>query len=180
MTSRQDDARLTALVLPGEAPSLEGLATALREDLLEALQFMRLKVQTGGELTGTALVTFDDVPGLPMEALEGAADALEECPVVVGPCADDSVYLLGVNEDVSSVYRGRLIEAAQKSLDELAGALEEAGLEAVTMPPWFRVRSAKDLTFAGALARLSSLSEDGDMGFLADRLKLWLSRRTEE
>lgn len=180
MASTDDNVRPTALVLPGQAPPLEGLAAALREDLLEALQFLRLRVQPGGDMEGPAIVTFDDVPGLPLDAVEGAADALEEHPVVVGPCADESVYLVGIGQGVPREYRAGLIEAAGKSLAALAGALESAGLPAITMPPWFRVRSPKDLSFARTLARLSSLSDDGDMDFLADRLKLWLSRRTDE
>ncbi len=191
MPSAHDDApRPQALILPGDAwrpEDRDGAGDAVREDLMEVLQFLRLRTGAAqgpedaaklAETDAPTLVTFDDVPALPMAAVEGAIEGLEEAPVVIGPCADGTVYLLGLGEGLPADVSRDLIAAASRSLEELVGALEAAGLEGVALPPWFRLRSGKDLSFARSLARLSNLSDEGDLDFLADRLKLWLSQGT--
>lgn len=187
---RDKDLRPLALVIaaeawmPGDDPELR---SSVRDDLVEVIQFLRMKLETSpsdanvaqiiGAHDAPCVVTFDDVPGLPMEALEGAVSELEGADVVVGPCADGSVYLLGFNEDIPGELAQELTGGAIESLPALVDVIEKNELEPVALPPWFRLRSAKDLSFAQALTRLSLQSEDGDMDFLADRLKNWFSQK---
>lgn len=192
MAKRKDKGpRPLALVLHAEAHGGDAaLIRAVREDLGEILQFGRIRVENLDEgksaadaaaiiagHRGPALATFGDVPGLPIEAVEGAIVELEASDIVIGPCADGSVYLLGLADGMPAEAAEVLIAAGMESLDELTKVVLEHGLEPATLPPWFRLRSAKDLSFAGCLARLSLQSEDGDTDFLADRFKNWLTER---
>lgn len=166
------------------------LATALRDDLTELLQFIRLRVvshESVDELAkaaavhdGPCLLTFSDVPGLPADCVEGAIEMLEDVDVVLGPCADGSVYLIAA-EGLDEAGINALIDAAL-SPDGLARCiplLEQAGLETATMPPWFRISGEKDVSFADSLARLSLMSEQGENDFIADRLRVWLEKRDQ-
>lgn len=165
------------------------LDAALRDDLHELLQFLRMRIESpagtaalakaAASHRGPVLLAFSDVAGLPADCVEGALELLEELDVVVGPCPDGSVYLLGLAEGLEQPLIERLIEAALQTegLSACAGLLEESGLEAGALPPWFRLGSEKELSFAHSLMRLSLLSEEGESDFIADRLRIWFEKR---
>ena len=160
------------------------LATALREDLHELLQFLKMRVVTNdsvdalaklaAEHDGPCVITFSDITGMPADCIEGALGMLEAVDVAVGPCADGSVYLISAEGLDQPVFKA-LIEAAlaPDGLERCILLLDKIGLESAAMPPWFRIAGDKDLAFASNLARLSSMSEDGDTDFIADRLRIW-------
>lgn len=168
------------------------LAAALREDLTELLQFVRLRVMPSPNAESAArsavandapaLVCFTDVPGLPPDCIDGAIEMLEDLDVVIGPGADGSVYLLGIAVEMDLEVVTSLIKSAATTngLAACIALCEQGKLVAGALPPWFRVGNEKDLSFAENLARLSLLGEDGDMDFFADRLRLWFENRSEE
>jgi hypothetical protein len=166
------------------------LGTALREDLVEVLQLLRLRAHNADTPAAIAkvvsthiapsLVAFSDVPGLPPDCAEGALELIDEADVVVGPCADGSVYLLGFVEGLDPVAIQSLIEAALQNdgLARCTELLEKSDLNVATLPPWFRAASDKDLSFAESLMRLSLMGEETELDFVADRLRLWFEKRS--
>ncbi|MCB9933275.1 MAG: DUF2064 domain-containing protein [Planctomycetes bacterium] len=166
-----------------------GLAAALREDLQELLQFLHMRVETGVDPAvlarsaaghrGPVLVAFSDVAALPADCVDGALELLEDLDVVVGPCPDGSVYLLGLAEGLEQPVSAGLIGAALEpgGLASCVELLERSGLESAALPPWFRLGNDKELSFAESLMRLSLLSEEGENDFIADRLRIWFEKR---
>lgn len=166
------------------------LATALREDLTEVLQLLRLRLDRSDNPAAIAkavaahdapsLIAFSDVPGLPPDCAEGALELAEEADVVVGPCADGSVYLLAFGEGLEAAVIQPLIEAALASdgLAQCTALLNESEVSVATLPPWFRAANDKDLSFAESLMRLSLMGEESEMDFMADRLRLWFEKRS--
>ena len=47
-----------------------------------------------------------DTPDLPLEAMQQAADALNDVPVVIGPSADGGYYLIGIRGEVPDIFAG--------------------------------------------------------------------------
>ncbi|MCC7509057.1 MAG: DUF2064 domain-containing protein [Planctomycetes bacterium] len=195
-TSRDSGPRPAALIVAREPwlPPEGGqeLATALREDVGELLGSLRLRIEPAPNATAADIVrifqrekrplllAFSDVPALPALSVEGALEELVENAVVVGPCADGAVYLLGMAPGLDDDIVGQLAEAACGPAHDALGAVTDAvdveDLPVVLLPPWTRIGSDKDLSFAENLARLSLMSEDGEEDFLADRLRLWFER----
>ncbi|MBZ0137921.1 MAG: hypothetical protein K8I27_16315 [Planctomycetes bacterium] len=192
MPDKHETPRPQAVVVirPPWAPEGDGaIAQALREDLLEVLQLLRLRIheprdpaaglKSIADNKGPSLVTFTDVPALPPDCVDGALEDLDEFDVVVGPCPDDSVYLLAFNHGVEAPMIEAIIKAAldPECLPEIANLLEQSELEVAVLPPWFRIGNSNQLSFAESLARLSLMSEDGDEQFTADRLRIWFENR---
>lgn len=178
------------MIRPPWAPEGDGaIAQALREDLLEVMQLVQLKVheprdpahalKAFTDNAGPSLITFTDVPAMPPDVVDGSLEDLEEFDVAVGPTPDNSVYLLALNPNMEPALVQSLIAAALKpaGLAEITELLEESELEVALLPPWFRVGNSNQLSFAQSLARLSLLSEDGEEGFVADRLRIWFENR---
>jgi glycosyltransferase A (GT-A) superfamily protein (DUF2064 family) len=165
------------------------LDTALREDLLEVLQLLRLRAHSADTPAAIAkvvsthvapsLVAFSDVPGLPPDCAEGALELTDDADVVVGPCADGSIYLLAFAEELDPATIQQLIEAALQpdGLARCVALLDDSELSVATLPPWFRAANPKDLSFAESLMRLSLMGEESETDFMADRLRLWLEKR---
>ena len=192
MADKRDTPRPQAVVVirPPWAPEGDGaIAQALREDLLEVMQLLHLKVheprdpaaglKSIADNKGPSIVSFTDVPALPPDCVDGALEDLEEFDVVIGPTPDDSVYLLAFNPGIDAALAESLLREAlnPESLPAIAGLLEESGLEVAVLPPWFRIGNSNQLSFAESLARLSLMSEDGDEAFVADRLRIWFEKR---
>jgi hypothetical protein len=172
------------------------LATAVREDLVELLGALRLRVehpaaaqpvavsQTLSQSDRPVVLAFTDVPALPTLSVEGALEDLDENALVVGPCADGSVYLLAVAPGIEPEPLGALAEAVcglpGEMLASITDIADEFELPAAMLPPWFRMGGNKDLSFAESVARLSLMSEEGEDDFLADRLRLWFERYAQE
>jgi glycosyltransferase A (GT-A) superfamily protein (DUF2064 family) len=178
------------LAFVASRPVLDGaLAAALRDDLVEVLQLLRLRLDRSDSAAQIAkavaahdapsLVAFSDVPGLPPDCAEGALELAEEADVVIGPCADGGVYLLAFADGLEAAEIQSLIEAAMLAdgLARVAGLLADSGLSVTTLPPWFRAVSDKDLSFAESLMRLSLMGEETESDFRADRLRLWFEKR---
>jgi hypothetical protein len=194
MPNKPDTPRPQAVLLirPPWAPEGDGaIAQALREDLLEVVQLLRLKLheprdpasalKSIADNKGPTVVTFTDVPALPPDCVDGALEDLQEFDVAVGPCPDGSVYLLAFRPGLETPLLESALAHAQQpdGLGPLTDLLEESGLEVAVLPPWFRVGNSNQLSFAESLARLSLCSEDGDAQFMADRLRLWFEKHRE-
>jgi len=166
------------------------LAVALLEDLREMLAALRLRVLpdaapnastiAAAAGAGPLLALFADVPALPPLAVEAAIDALESADVALGPCADGSLYLLGLRAGLDSGLAGEIAAAALApgALHALADLCDDAELAVALLPPWFRLASENELSFAESLARLSLMSEEGEEDFVGDRLRLWFEQQT--
>jgi glycosyltransferase A (GT-A) superfamily protein (DUF2064 family) len=175
-------------------PALAGdaLARALREDLTELISSMRLRVGRAEDADQVAtiharedrplLLAFPDVPALPPLSVEGALSELRQHAAVLGPTVDGGVYLLGFAPGLDSGVVAALARAAleERSLEQMCDLLDDSELPVATLPPWFRIQGANELSFAEHLARLSLLSEDGEEDFLADRLRLWFEQNADE
>lgn len=172
---------------PGE------LRRALLEDVRELLSALKLSlardldlsdaIALGGFAAGLndpLLLTFDDIPALPVFAVEGALEALHDAACVLGPCADGSVYLLGLAPGLEPGLLSEIAEVLlgppEDNLESLTDLFSEDSLPVCLLPPWFRLASKLDLSFAENLAQLSLLAVDEDEDFLADRLRIWLER----
>lgn len=167
------------------------LAAALRDDLAELLGALRLRIEPAADDIARVyareprplLLAFADTPALPALSVEAALDELQECHAVVGPCADGSIYMLGLAPGLDESIVKELAQAAQGPADEALAAitdiLDDDEHEVALLPPWFRLGCEKDLSFAESVARLSLMSEEGDEDFLADRLRLWLERHAQ-
>jgi glycosyltransferase A (GT-A) superfamily protein (DUF2064 family) len=166
------------------------LASALRDDLLEVLQLLRLRIdradnpgaiaKAAAAHAASSLIAFSDVPGLPPDCAEGALELAEDADVVIGPCADGSVYLLAFASGLEAAAIQPLIEAGLQpdGLMRCADLLKDSELEVATLPPWFRAAGEKDLSFAESLMRLSLMGEESEADFMADRLRLWFEKRS--
>jgi glycosyltransferase A (GT-A) superfamily protein (DUF2064 family) len=170
--------RPAALVIEREAAGTVDaeLRKAVREDLLELLSALKLRVEPefAAQTGAPRLLVFADVPAMPALAVEGALESLRSVDVVIGPCADGSLYLLGLAPGLEQELAAELSQAARQGLEAVTSLLEDAELDTVVLPPWFRLAGAADLKFAEWLARLSLLSEEGEEDFIADRLRVWL------
>lgn len=192
---RDSGPRPAAIIIPRApwVPSRGGeeLAAALRDDLAELLGALRLRLDpAAGDIARVyareprpLLITFADTPALPALSVEAALDELENCQAVVGPCADGSVYLLGLAPGLDTAIVTELAKAAigqpGELLSTITDILDDDEHEVALLPPWFRMGCEKDLSFAESVARLSLMSEEGDEDFLADRLRLWLERHAQ-
>lgn len=191
MPDKPDPTRPQALVVirPPWAPEGDGaIAQALREDLLEVMQLLQLKVHeprdpaTGlksiADSKGPSIITFTDIPALPPDVVDGALEDLEDFDVAIGPTPDDNAYLIAINPGLDAALVEALMKAALNPdcLPAITGLLEEAELEVAVLPPWFRVGNSNQLSFAESLARLSLLSDDGAEAFVADRLRIWFEK----
>lgn len=168
-------------------------ATALAEDLRELISALGLSLLgSPGGVSGPQiravvestrdplLVFFSDVPALPPLSVEGALDSLKDYGAVLGPCADGSLYLLGLGPELDEKLKVALLEAALVSPGEALSVAtdllcdDEAGCG--VLPPWFRIARDTDLRFAENLVRLSLLSDEGDDDVVCDRLRLWFEQ----
>lgn len=169
----------------------EALALALRDDARELIAAMRLRTgedsaphagkmaaQSGGGL----VIIFSDVPAVPPMAVEAAVYALGDCDAAIGPCADGALYMLALRADMDPALVEEIIEIAvlPDALGPLTDLLDDAELQTSVLPPWFRLASAKDLSFAECLARLSLMTEEGEDDFVADRLRVWFEEFAQE
>jgi glycosyltransferase A (GT-A) superfamily protein (DUF2064 family) len=184
--------RLQAVIVdrPGFAPRDGGAAlrVALLEDARELVSAMRLRPLpdmpadaarlADAAAKGALLVLFADVPAIPPLAVEAALDSLGDCDIALGGCADGSLYLLALREGLEADLLAELAAAALApgAIHALADLCDDAGLSANLLPPWFRVASENELSFAESLARLSLMSEDDEEGFVADRLRVWFEQ----
>lgn len=57
------------------------------------------------QVAAPAILLGADIPGLRVEHLTAAAEAMAECPVVIGPASDGGYYLLGFTEEMPFLWR---------------------------------------------------------------------------
>lgn len=167
------------------------LAAALREDARELIAAVRLRTgadspsdagKLAAQASGGLVIIFADVPAVPPMAIEAAIHALGDCDAALGPCPDGSLYLLALRPDLDPALVEEILEIVFQpgTLGPLTDLLDDAELQATVLPPWFRLASATDLSFAECLARLSLMSEEGEDDFVADRLRVWFEEYAAE
>lgn len=125
-----------------------------------------------------AVITFTDVPALPLPVLESLPDVLREADVALGPCGGGSIYLLALAAGVDGALVAELCRVlssgAENMLSTLTEVLTDAQAEVELLPVWLRLSTARDFDVVDNMARLSVLREDGEEDFAAERLRQWL------
>jgi len=91
-----------------------------------------------------AIAIGTDSPGLPRTLLEAARDALQEADAVLGPTPDGGYYLLGLRRCPPGLLSG-LPWSRSDTLAATRRRLEERGLTARMLPPFFDVDEPPDL-----------------------------------
>jgi rSAM/selenodomain-associated transferase 1 len=91
-----------------------------------------------------------DTPGLPTQLLESAWRALATADAVLGPCEDGGFYLIGLRRCPPGLLAG-LPWSAEDTFVRTIARLREHGLAVETLPPWFDVDRAEDLSCVRAL-----------------------------
>lgn len=85
-----------------------------------------------------------DSPGLPVELLEEARNALTRADAVIGPCDDGGFYLLGLRQCPDGLLSG-ISWSAPITCAETIAKLKTAGLTVHVLEPWFDVDTPADL-----------------------------------
>jgi rSAM/selenodomain-associated transferase 1 len=91
-----------------------------------------------------------DSPGLPHRLLQGVRRALTAADAVIGPCDDGGFYLLGLTRCPPGLLAD-LPWSAANTFARAVARLREHGLTVETLPPWFDVDRAEDLSRVQAL-----------------------------
>jgi len=100
-----------------------------------------------------ALAIGADTPGLPPRFLELARDALTTSDAVLGPCEDGGFYLIGLRSCPPGLFAG-LPWSTERISEQTMQRLRGLGFTVETLPPWFDLDRAEDLTrIQGLLAR---------------------------
>jgi uncharacterized protein len=125
-------------------PQGEGdLGARLERILQRALESAPLAIAVGA-----------DSPGLPIQFLERARDALKEVDAVIGPCSDGGFYLLGLRRCSPGLLSG-IPWSDRQTYERTVAKLRAAGLTVRFLEPWFDVDRPEDL------ARLETLITEG-------------------
>lgn len=85
-----------------------------------------------------------DTPNLPATFLESARKALQTTDAVLGPSIDGGFYLLGLKDCPVGVLEG-IQWSHSSTLASTTAKLEQFGLKAVLINPWYDVDSHDDL-----------------------------------
>ncbi len=97
-----------------------------------------------------------DTPGLPIELLEQARNALQDHDAVLGPAEDGGFYLLGLRS-VPQGLLGGLPWSSTTTLVRTRARLIERGLRVALLPDWF------DVDHVTELKRLQAMLIDGTL-----------------
>jgi glycosyltransferase A (GT-A) superfamily protein (DUF2064 family) len=126
------------------APDFQLLAQR-GHNLNERLSAALLSVQEQGYEQVTAINS--DSPALPAAFLIQAYQELDDpaIDVVLGPCADGGYYLIGWKRPYPNLVRDVPMSTPTVLADTVALALG-AGLQVATLPPWYDVDDAADLS----------------------------------
>lgn len=95
-----------------------------------------------------------DSPGLPVTCLDQARNRLESHDVVLGPSLDGGFYLIGVKHCPPGLLRG-IDWSRPTTMQQTISRLRQQGLSVATLPTWF------DVDTAAELSRLESLLAKG-------------------
>jgi rSAM/selenodomain-associated transferase 1 len=92
----------------------------------------------------SVVVTASDTPGLDPGLVRAAFDALEETPLVIGPCADGGYYLLGMQAPGAPLFTG-VDWGTSRVLKQTEVLARAAGLEMTYLAERADVDTAEDL-----------------------------------
>jgi rSAM/selenodomain-associated transferase 1 len=92
----------------------------------------------------SALAFNADGPSVPKGYIQAAVGLLDECDVVLGPSEDGGYYLVGMKQLHPEIFVGATWSTS-KVLNQTLTKIQELGLEAELLPPWYDVDTAADL-----------------------------------
>lgn len=99
-----------------------------------------------------------DSPTLPVAYVEMAFEALQKCPVALGPSADGGYYLIGLSRWIPELFEG-ISWSTEKVFDLTLQKIHSLGLECKILPQWFDVDDRNSLkVLADQLAQNPSLA----------------------
>lgn len=122
------------------------------------------------EGTVATVLIGSDCPSLSQDLLAAAFEALERCPVVIGPATDGGYYLIGLSRSRPELFRGLpwgTESVLARSLEVLAGLGEEPvllpALDDVDRPEdlsaWQRIAAAEEEDLARVSVIVPALNE---------------------
>jgi len=85
-----------------------------------------------------------DGPSVPQGYIQAAVGLLDECDVVLGPSEDGGYYLVGLKQLHPGMFMG-VTWSTPKVLNQTLIKIQELGLEADLLPPWYDVDTAADI-----------------------------------
>ncbi len=83
-----------------------------------------------------------DSPTLPVAYVEMAFEALQKCPVVLGPSQDGGYYLIGLSRCIPELFEG-IPWSTEKVFDLTLRKIHNLGHECEILPSWFDVDDIK-------------------------------------
>ncbi len=111
-----------------------------------------------------AVIVGTDCPGLSVDIMETAFDALTENDLVLGPATDGGYYLIGLRGTASEVALRRIFEGVKwgtsEVLDRTLGIAGEIGISSRLLPPLDDVDRPEDL--AAVESELAAVPGDAD------------------
>ena len=79
-----------------------------------------------------------DSPTLSVAYVEMAFEALQKCPVALGPSQDGGYYLIGLTQWIPQLFEG-IPWSTEKVFDLTLRKIHNLGYECEILPPWFDV-----------------------------------------
>ena len=92
----------------------------------------------------SALAFNADGPSVPQGYIQAAVGLLDECDVVLGPSEDGGYYLVGLKQLHREIFEGATW-STPKVLNQTLTKIQELGLKAELLPPWYDVDTAADI-----------------------------------
>lgn len=130
------EGELAALI--GAAPTGVQSGGDLGERMASAIQ----SALAGG--FGRAAILGSDLPGLPIEYLKRAFDALDEAEVVLGPSDDGGYYLIGARRLHPELFQ-KIPWGTDRVLALTRKRLKERSVSHALLPSWYDVDTPADL-----------------------------------
>lgn len=113
----------------------------LGERIFNALTYCSKKGYSQIVLIGT------DSPSMPMEFIKKAFASLEKNDLVIGPCFDQGLYLIGaVKEKVTKLARAVKIDTG-KDVSMILKDVPEKGFRLAMLPFWYDIDTIKEYEF---------------------------------
>jgi len=86
-----------------------------------------------------------DSPTLPLDYLDAAFKALETYPVVLGPAEDGGYVLLGMSQQLYSIFPEDMPWGHSTVLERTVQCLNAMGVDFLTLRPWYDVDHPEDV-----------------------------------
>ncbi|MBI5409953.1 MAG: TIGR04282 family arsenosugar biosynthesis glycosyltransferase [Nitrospirae bacterium] len=124
-----------------ELKSFNQRGASLGEKIVNAFQDYFRKGYTEIALIGS------DSPTIPMNYIRKAFAALEKNDLVLGPCCDGGLYLIGAKKKIVPEIFNDIPWDSSKVLNKILDNIDPAGIKLYLLPFWYDVDGIEDLRF---------------------------------